>query len=410
MQQPLISVIIPTFNREKTLFSSIESVLNQSYKNIELIIVDDNSSDGTEKLIKRIKDERVRYIKNSNNKGAAGARNVGIVAAQGNYIAFQDSDDIWLPEKLSEQMQVFEKDEEIAMVYCAFEYNKGNVQYKIPSDHIPKSELEGYIFHSLIKENKVGTVTIIIKKECIYKVGAFNEELKALEDWELALRISKSYKIGFVNKMLVKAIYTDKSVNHNLRNLLNANIFIAENYLRHETSRVLAKELIRDIIYQINEVLTEEEKPQYINRLIPKIIVSKVEYELILEEMKKTKKAKENYNLAVSLLEMEEPYNFFESYFAKEKVNNIAIYGAGRIGKVVTDLLKNCNINLVCVIDQNTYKLKEIKVIHSHDITENIDMILVTVPASFYEIKKELENYTKSKIVNLSDILSLYAN
>ena len=101
----LVSVIIPTYNRKESLLRSVESVLNQTYKNIEIIIVDDNSSDGTSEKVQEISDNRVDYIKLERNSGACAARNTGIRNAHGDYIAFQDSDDYWYPDEYqSEEM------------------------------------------------------------------------------------------------------------------------------------------------------------------------------------------------------------------------------------------------------------------------------------------------------------------
>ena len=105
----MISVIIPTHNREKTIKKSIDSVLCQTYNNIEIIVVDDKSTDNTEEVINSIKDNRIKYIKLDENKGACFARNKGIELAQGKYIAFQDSDDEWLPQKLEIQLRYLEE-------------------------------------------------------------------------------------------------------------------------------------------------------------------------------------------------------------------------------------------------------------------------------------------------------------
>ena len=101
---PLISVILPTYNRAHTLMRAVTSVLNQDYREIELIVVDDASTDGTTELLESIADPRLRVIRHDHNKGVAGATNTGIQAARGEIIAFQDSDDEWLDGKLSHQM------------------------------------------------------------------------------------------------------------------------------------------------------------------------------------------------------------------------------------------------------------------------------------------------------------------
>ena len=108
--EPLISVIIPTYNRENTITRSIDSVLNQNYENIELIIVDDRSDDNTKDIIEKYTDSRIKYIYNDTDKhGAGAARNIGIMAATGELIAFNDSDDEWLPGKLRDQYEFLHK-------------------------------------------------------------------------------------------------------------------------------------------------------------------------------------------------------------------------------------------------------------------------------------------------------------
>ena len=105
----MISVVIPSYNRENTISNSIESVLKQTYSDIEVIVVDDGSTDKTEDIVKGIGDNRIRYIKLEKNSGACVARNIGIMNANGSYIAFQDSDDIWHPDKLEKQYQAIKK-------------------------------------------------------------------------------------------------------------------------------------------------------------------------------------------------------------------------------------------------------------------------------------------------------------
>ena len=118
-KNPTVSVIIPTYNRAHLVDRAIQSVLNQTYKDFELIIVDDGSTDNTEDIIKEFqkKDERIKYIRHEENRGGSAARNTGIKAAKGEYIAFLDSDDEWLPIKLGRQISEFTNKSKIALVY-----------------------------------------------------------------------------------------------------------------------------------------------------------------------------------------------------------------------------------------------------------------------------------------------------
>lgn len=218
----LVSVIIPTYNRGYIIERAIESVQNQTYKELEIIIVDDGSTDNTEEIVSKISDSRIRYIKNPKNSGVSHTRNLGIAAAKGTYLAFQDSDDIWKPEKLQKQMDCM-KQGNYGMVYCAFEreFSDGAVVYYPPKE-MPMEEKQGEIVPSLLRQNLVSTQTMLIKKEVISQVGFFNEGMSNLEDYELALRIAKRYQVGMVDEALVYLHTLSDGINQNhLQSLVN---------------------------------------------------------------------------------------------------------------------------------------------------------------------------------------------
>lgn len=219
----LVSIILPTYNRKHLISKSIESVLNQSYKHFELIIIDDGGDDGTEKLIRDFqkKDDRIKYIKLKKNKGAAAARNTGIKLSKGEYIAFQDSDDEWLTEKLEKQMNLFKStSEKVGVVYSGFLRIESNKRAYIPFDWVVKRD--GDIHEELLRDNFVGTPTCIIKKDCLNKIGKFEEKLPRLQDWELMLRISKYYDFIYIDEALVLSKYTPNSISSNIESLIKA--------------------------------------------------------------------------------------------------------------------------------------------------------------------------------------------
>lgn len=221
-KQGLVSVIIPTYNREYVIERSINSVREQTYSNIEIIVVDDGSSDDTEKVVSQIPDERIRYLKNEKNCGVSHSRNIGIAAARGGYIAFQDSDDVWKKEKLEKQIHYME-DNGYDMVYCAFEreFVDGKCVYYPPKE-IPLVEKQGWITKSLLKRNLISTQTMVIKKEVFAKIGYFNEGMSNLEDYELAVRISKEYQIGMIEEALVNLYTLQDGINQNyIESLIN---------------------------------------------------------------------------------------------------------------------------------------------------------------------------------------------
>lgn len=208
-----VSVIIPTYNRADLLRKSIESVQNQTYEEWEIIIVDDCSTDGTEQVVKEFGDFRIRYIRNEKNLGAGASRNKGVALARYDYIAFQDSDDVWRCGKLEKQMQYMMNHSEYDMVYCSFlkHYSDGR-EIIVPNKQI--GNRQGNMYTTLFINNVISTQTILIKKESFVLCGGFDEELRAIEDWDLVLRISQKSQVGFVPEVLVDVYETQGSISY----------------------------------------------------------------------------------------------------------------------------------------------------------------------------------------------------
>lgn len=230
-----VSIIIPTYNRADVITDSIQSILNQTYTEYELLIIDDGSTDNTEEVVNALAStsaagSRIRYIKMPENKGVAAARNEGIRQAQYDYIAFQDSDDYWKPDKLEKQMAYFSRissDEnsgtsssagfKTALLYCPYECQKQDGStILVPDTNIQLSEKQGNIYEYMLRRNTIGTPCVILRKECLDKTGLFNENLRCLEDWEFFLRISKHYEIAFQDEPLVKVNLSTDGVSHNI--------------------------------------------------------------------------------------------------------------------------------------------------------------------------------------------------
>lgn len=254
---PFVSIVIPSYNRAHLLGRAIRSVLNQTYKNFEVIVVDDASTDDTAEIVKTFKDDRIQYILHDANAGGAAARNTGIRASRGEYIAFQDSDDEWFPEKLEKQMTLFEQvSAETGVVYTGFWRVRNNHKTYIPPDGIKQKE--GDIHRELLKRNFVSTQTVVVKKECLEQSGLFDERLPRLQDWELFIRLSKLYEFKFVAEPLVIAHFTPESISAKKDALIEAKKLILEKH-REEISTdtgVLASHLysIASLSFQTGEM------------------------------------------------------------------------------------------------------------------------------------------------------------
>ncbi|OQX17957.1 MAG: hypothetical protein BWK75_07040 [Candidatus Altiarchaeales archaeon A3] len=200
---PVVSVVIPTYNKVRYLKEAIESVLNQTYLNRDVIVVDDGSTDNTAEIVKSFNDPRIIYSWHE-NKGAAAARNTGIKNAHGKYVAFIDSDDLWLKEKLEKQVDFMEKNPDIGLLGTgSYEItDEGKIWSKkiFPTDN-------KILQKDLIKYNPFIQTSIMAKREVFDKAGLYDKTFQESEDYELWLRIAKYYKIANLPEPLVMKRY-----------------------------------------------------------------------------------------------------------------------------------------------------------------------------------------------------------
>ena len=228
---PAVSVIIPVFNREKTLAKALQSVLSQTFTDFEVVVVDDGSLDGSGRMVEKVPDSRVRLLRHEKNRGAAAARNTGIEAARGEFIAFQDSDDWWEPGKLSLQMERFsDAAKELGLVYSAFWRYRDNSREYIPGREMGHLQKEGRVVESLLLNNFITPQTVVVRKECFKKAGLFDESMPRFHDWELWLRLAGHYQFAFIDQPLVNVYFSEKSISASQDDLLTALSYIYEKH------------------------------------------------------------------------------------------------------------------------------------------------------------------------------------
>lgn len=209
-----LSVIIPTYNRANTIVRAIQSVLDQCIGDTEIIVVDDASTDDTERRVRSLDDERIRYIRHETNRGAPAARNTGIRAATSDLIAFQDSDDEWLPAKLAKQMALFQAGgKDVDVVYCGFWRQSLNARTYIPEPQV--KQRDGNILQQLLGGNFVSTQTLMLRRQCFEKSGLFDEDMPRFQDWELAIRLARHFAFHLVDEPLVIAYETAGNISSN---------------------------------------------------------------------------------------------------------------------------------------------------------------------------------------------------
>ena len=193
-----ISVIIPTYNRKKTLARAIQSVINQSLSPFEILIIDDGSNDGTEEWVKE-NFQNIKYIY-QNNHGVSSARNKGIKNAYGDWVAFLDSDDEWLPNKLYEQVKAIDSNPEMKFFHTNEIWIRNGVRVNQMKKH---KKYGGYIFEKCLDICRVSPSSVLIQKEVFDNIGIFDESLRVCEDYDLWLRITSKYPVVFLDKPLI---------------------------------------------------------------------------------------------------------------------------------------------------------------------------------------------------------------
>lgn len=184
-----VSVIIPVHNSEKYIEECINSVINQTYKNLEIIVVDDNSSDNSLNIIKNIKDSRIKILKLPTNSGVAIARNKGIESATGKYICFIDSDDYWYLNKLEKQVEFIKNKE---FIYAGYEILKGNKKHKVK---VPKT----ITYKEALKNTTIFTSTVMFNMKYLKKQDIYMPDVKRGQDtlcwWKVLKKINNAWGI-----------------------------------------------------------------------------------------------------------------------------------------------------------------------------------------------------------------------
>ena len=197
-----VSVVIPSYNSAHHITETLESVFNQTYQPREIIVVDDGSTDDTRSVLEKYRD-RIIYVYQK-NAGEPAARNTGIRRASGDFIAFLDADDLWLPNKLELQMDYFEKRPEVALVYTDMkQFDENGITHESIKEWLKMSPPSGYIFPQLFAETLFGSGTVVFRKSSVEKVGFFDETFFVGSDYEMWLRMARHFKFGYVDEPLM---------------------------------------------------------------------------------------------------------------------------------------------------------------------------------------------------------------
>ena len=202
MIKGLVSVIVPVYNREKYVSLTLDSIIQQTYKNIEIIAVNDGSTDSSLTVLKNYEANHPKIITviDQKNQGQVKSRNTAILKSKGEFIAFLDSDDLWMPNKLEMQLPLF--NEQVGLVYSAIEnIDKDGI---VVGSVLCDESVTGDILPQLLIRNRMTGGTVVVKKVALDKIGLFDEAFSAAENWDLWIRICREYEARLVNMPLVQ--------------------------------------------------------------------------------------------------------------------------------------------------------------------------------------------------------------
>jgi len=224
----LVSVVLPTHNRPAMLKRAVSSVLEQTYENIELIVVDDASSPGADRVLREVSDKRLIVLRNEKKLGGSASRNRGIEKSRGVYTAFLDDDDSWLPTKIDEQIACFEKaSPRVGMVYTGYRYETTDGRV-VPGAGKPIVRQD--VLVALLRGCITTTSTATIRRDCLDEVGGFDENMPAAQEWDLWIRLAKRFHFEYVARPLTRLTIHGDQLSADLKRKIEARRLIFDKY------------------------------------------------------------------------------------------------------------------------------------------------------------------------------------
>lgn len=421
--QPLVSVIIPTHNRADKIEMSINSVLNQTYQNIEIIIVDDCSSDNTKNVIEKIilENSYIKFYQLKENGGPAKARNYGVQHANGEYIAFHDDDDEWHSDKLEIQMCCMLANKEIDMTFGKMARYRNRVFLNIVNQDLDWDRLKENFFQEILLDNYVGAPTIVMKKNSFDKIGGFNENLKCIEDWEFAIRAFKFLLVEFIPTPLMDVHVHDNSVTNNINGYIESWLYIFKQYSSYTNNR--NKYILQMFAHlKANAVngVNDNKKKEVLEKIKKELCPAYIKEELVVDiqfqnvNMYNIESGNPDFvyqrmvrykNTCIKLLT---PEKRIARWLIEKGYTNIAVYGIGRLGKCLIDRLSGTEIIITHMIDRNKgqYQGKEVYSLDEFfQIASDTELVIITPLYEAQAIGQSIKEHVGVDYISVEELL-----
>lgn len=390
LRQESVDVIIPTYNRAKVLRDSIMSVLRQTYSNLNLFVVDDASDDNTAEIVSGIHDERLHYVRLEQRRGSNYCRNVGARQGDSAYIAFNDSDDLWNENKLELQVY-YMRDKAPGLLFSPYilrgESNEKVIGKCTASDVANMQK-------TLVAGNVVGTPTIFLDRVVFETVGGFDTDLPRIQDWEFALRVSRSYPIFYIDEPLVRAQGGGNRISTDTDALNKATRIFSQ---RNADLIVKYGKVMQYMYMCHNSGMTDDE---IFELFFPDSVISPNDNEKMM--FRECIKYRYYY---LTLCDVIEKNTDILGFFDHKMINSVAIYGCTRLSKILAQIVYEGGIGIVAMIDQNTHKECSFHLVTPDEYRDDINKakcIVNTVPALHGRLHNQ---FPEEEIVELEEIL-----
>ncbi|MEZ3435956.1 MAG: glycosyltransferase family 2 protein [Lachnospiraceae bacterium] len=400
MADNLISIIIPTFNRGYIIDNAIQSIIEQTIANWELVIVDDASTDDTKDIVKKFADPRIIYIRNKENMGANYSRNRGAAIAKGRYLAFLDSDNVWRKDKLEKQLTVLmNSEEDVAFAFSKEEVIREKSVVVVPETDFKIKNLEK-ILHN---QNVIDTSTVLLKREVFEKVGGFDEDMPRLQDWDIFFKIIVlyHYKAIYIPEILDCNILQPNSIgNNDYKYQVAISIFLRKycKYLDEE-------EIVGHLIMLLKKAKDKKEALLFIKEFVG---IKDIKLDSLCIALADQFYDYSRYYNMLCLWKRKMEKSIERTIFSpdfRQKNLVIALYGLGTWGNLVYNEARNCGIKIKYGIDIKVKEFYDVKVVAVEEIPESVELIIVSIFQEYDKICEEISKYYSGKILSIEDMI-----
>lgn len=398
MEKISVDVVIPTYNRATLIKRSIESILNQTVSCSKIIVVDDGSTDDTESVVNSLNDSRITYFKNEINRGANYCRNIGIKLSDADFIAFNDSDDVWMPNKLETQIKYLRDNLQDGGVFSP--YHLVDDDKTVTVGRCTKEDFKDF-YRRLLDENVIGTPTLLLRKSAIQTIGLFDESMPRMQDWEFCLRLARKCSVGYIDEPLVTAYRSTDSLSNSSYKALKAYKIMVEKY----KDDIIKKGLVDNWYTKcICTIKGNKDNIAEVKMLVDTLVSGEANaflYSRLFDRDTRIIKLDYYFDLA---LQMTTYRDYINTSLKEAGYKKIAIYGCSKIGNTFEKVIREGGFEVVSFIDRNQSMKETVPVVTYEEFLRNpnADIVINTV-MELEEVVSGL--FGEIKVVNLVDLL-----